>query len=68
MYTGKEPKFEIVSGGTQLTIYSKTLISKQNAKLNARQINVLSYLKEHGEINNSTYQVINKTNDNHNQP
>ncbi len=59
----KEPYFESISGGTQLTIYSKVSAIKKDEKLNARQINTLSYIKEHGEINNSTYQIINKTNE-----
>jgi ATP-dependent DNA helicase RecG len=61
--SGKEPLFEAISGGTQLTIFGKKISHESNQKLNSRQVNTLSYLKEHGDINNSTYQVINKTNE-----
>jgi ATP-dependent DNA helicase RecG len=61
-YTTREPLFETVSGGTQLTIFSKASTIDNSVRLNSRQLKSLEYLKLHGSITNSIYQRINETN------
>jgi ATP-dependent DNA helicase RecG len=62
-FSSKEPLFNLVSGGTQLTVFAKASTINSDEKLNLRQTNALAYLKEHKEITNSIYQLINKTNE-----
>ena len=57
-----EPRFEIIGGGIQVTLFKNRYTYEQLKALgvSARQIRAVLWVKEEGQITNSTYKELNK--------